>query len=292
MKFLRKNIVLILILASAFFAGNAPFAKLAVKEIPPFSLVFFRFLLAFFILIPLFYKQKIKASKGFFGLMVMCLLGSLNIFLFAFAIRLTTANIGQVLYVFTPIATSIFAYYLVKETFGFKKISGVIVGLVGALTIVLLPLISTSQFRGSLLGNILILLGVLSHSLYTVFSKRYQKKYTPFELTFAFVLVTGLVSFFFSLSDFIYYPNWFKHVSTVSIASIMYLGILGTAMNTLAYQYIIKHASPVAASTTLYLTPIASSIFAYFLLDERITFVLIIGGVLTMIGAWLTTSSK
>ncbi|MBU2632399.1 DMT family transporter, partial [Patescibacteria group bacterium] len=288
---LNKKLIILAVVVSAFLGGNAAFAKLIVKEIPPFSFVFLRFLLSLIILFPIFLKTKTKLSKDLWKLILLSMLSTANIFLFALGVKFTTANIGQILYVSVPIVASVFAYFLLKERFSFKKIVGIIIGFTGAIIIVLIPLISTSQFKGLLLGNLLIATGVISYALYTVLSKSFQKKYSPVEITFFFFLTTTIVSLVFSFSDFIYYPNWYINVSFSSILAICYLAIFGTVLFYLLYQYIIKHSSPVTASTSLYLQPFATLMWAYLLLGEGLTPLFIVGGTLALLGTFLVTRS-
>jgi len=69
------------------------------------------------------------------------------------------------------------------------------------------------------------------------------------------------------------------------------VGILGTAVWYLLYQYIIKHSSPLTASTILYLQPAATFIWAFLLLGEQVTRGFLIGTALAFLGIYLTLQS-
>ena len=74
-----------------------------------------------------------------------------------------------------------------------------------------------------------------------------------------------------------------------SIFSTFYVGIFGGAVYYLLYQYAIKHGTPLIASMTMYLQPTATFLWAFFLLSERLTIGIVIGGLLAIGGAWMVT---
>jgi len=54
----------------------------------------------------------------------------------------------------------------------------------------------------------------------------------------------------------------------------------------------LKFGTPLIASMTLYLQPITTVIWAFFILGEVVNTQFIIGGALALAGAWLVSSSK
>lgn len=291
----QKYIALLLIVVAAIAGGGvASLAKIALREIPPLTFTFFRFLSVGIFLIPAFLskKQKIKL-KDLKNLVLVSFLATSNVTFFVLGVERTTATIAQMLYAAVPIIAGIFSYLLLKEKITIKKLVGVLLGFFGVLTIILLPVIGeNSVFNGNLIGNLLIFIAVSSFSLYTVLSKRYQKKYTPLTLTVIFIITTICIQAFLAPTELKSNPNWWRKVSLTGVLGLAYVGIIGTGFYYLLYQYTIKKATPVIASMILYLQPIFSFIWAFFLLRERLTFGFIVGSMLAFIGAGLVTSSK
>ena len=281
------------ILAAIFGGGIAVFGKIGLKQIPPFSFTFFRFFIASICMLPFVLKEKQKIDKNILKIVLFSLLGVANVTLFAFGIRLTTATVSQMLYAIVPVIAAIFSYLLLKEKINSKKIKGIFLGLVGVFILIFLPILGkSSSFTGNFLGNMIILLAVFSFTFYTVLSKRFHRYYSPLTLTFILSLTTTVVLSFFFIRDYFINPNWLYNLSLLSIFSTFYVGVFGGAAYYLLYQYAIKHGTPIIASMTMYLQPMATFFWAFFLLSERLTMGIIVGGLLAIGGAWMVTRKK
>lgn len=245
-------------------------------------------------LIPLFFlrKEVLKKEKLKEAVLV-SLLATSNVTFFALGVKKTTATIAQMLYAAVPIIAGVFSYLLLKEKVKIEKIVGILLGFIGVLIIILLPVIGApSAFKGDLMGNLLVFIAVVCYSLYTVMSKRLQEIYSPLSLTVIFIMVTLLVQFSLIPTELSSKPEFLSKISPNHIASLLYVGILGTAFFFLIYQYAIKKASPIVASITFYLQPIAAFLWAFVLLGERLTLGFILGGLLALIGAGIVTHKQ
>lgn len=292
-KLSNKSLALIAIALSVVLGGLiAPLAKIALTETTPEFYTLLRFLIATVFLLPIFLRNRIKINKDLFGLMLVSLLATANVILFAYGVRLTTANISQALYVLTPVAVFILSFFLLKERVSLGKVLGIAIGLAGAGFVIILPVIERSAFSGNLTGNIFIITAILSFSLYTVLSQRFQKKYSPIQLTMAFSITTSLAMLILTLPDLPRLIGQIPTYSPMTIIAISYVGFFGTAITYLLYQYTIKYGSATISSTILYLQPLSTIVAAYFLLGERLTPGFIIGGILTIIGTLLVVRSK
>ena len=142
----------------------------------------------------------------------------------------------------------------------------------------------------SLAGNIIIMIAVLSFSLYSVLSKKLQttKSISPMMLTLFFILTTITTQLFLAPLDLIYHPNWWTHISAHALLGLLYIGIISTGLYYFLYQYAIKISSPVIASMILYLQPFFTYLWAYVLLKEKLSTGFIIGMLLALIGVALT----
>jgi len=281
-----------LIVLAAFLGGGAPpITKIGLKEIPPFSFVFFRFIFAVLILFPLFLKSKPKFNKDFFMVIVLSFLASINVIFFPFGVKLTTANIAQTIYTAVPIFSAVISFALLKERFNLIKVIGISIGFFGASFIILLPLFSKDfNFWAGMTGNLIILIASISYSFYSVLSKKFQSNYSPLQLVFYFSLTTLFLMFLFSFSDLKNYPNWWQNLTIKGWFSIFFMGSIGTVAYFLLVQILIKKTTPVVASTVLYLQPLATFVWSYFLLKETLSFLLIAGFLLVLIGVWFTNN--
>jgi len=290
-KTIKNNSFFLILLAAILGSGVGVLAKIGLREIQPITFTFLRFVAALIILIPFFYSQRQKLSiSDFKKLFLVSLFGAGNIFIFIYGIRLTNASASQVIYTLSPLITGILSYFFFGEKLGSRKIWGVIIGFIGTLFVVLLPVLTgRSGINGSIGGNLLILLAVCSHSFYSMLSKEKQKEFSPITMTMYFVITTFLISAI--LLPFSH-PALFQLPSAGAILSVLYAGLLGTGGFYLIYQYAIKHSSAVVASTVLYLEPIFTFIWAAGLLGEKLTVGLIIGTALVFVGVYLASTKN
>jgi drug/metabolite transporter (DMT)-like permease len=278
--------VLVLIILAAIVGGGAPvFGKIGLTEIPVFSFVFLRFLVASIFLIPFSLKCLPKFRKKDYKIILLSLSASANVVLFSFGIKHTTANINQMIYTAVPIVMAVLSFYLLKERFSKHKIWGIIIGFLGTLFIILLPLFSGVYSKSSsIFGNLIIVVAMLSISLYWVLSKKFQNEYSSLTINNYFIFTTTFLLFFLSIIDFVKNPGWYNSVSTHSYLSLLFVAIFSTAIYYLLSQMIIKRASPVMAGMVLYIQPATTFIWAYYFLNETLSALFIFGAVLTLIG--------
>jgi len=250
-----------------------------------------RFILATLILLPFVIKRRELHFNNIKRIVFVSLLATANVTLFIFGVGRTTATISQMLYAGVPLVAGIFSFLLLREKIYPRKLYGILVGFIGVLLIVLLPVLGKGiAFNGDLLGNLIIFVAVCSFALYTVLSKQFQKEYTPLELTMFFVLTTTLIQLLLVPIDLVQNQNWWSEVSLKSIFGVVYVGILGTGIYYLVYQHAIKNSTPIIASMILYLQPVFAFLWASVLLGEKITSEFMAGAILAFIGVALVTN--
>ncbi len=123
----------------------------------------------------------------------------------------------------------------------------------------------------------------MSFCLYSVISKKYSNEYSPANLTKYFILTT-LVTQIFLLTFHLKELEVLTHLSLSTWLAVAFSGILGTALYYFLYQYVVKKASPVLASTTFFLQPLAGIMWAWILIGEKVTETLLLGAIFIFLG--------
>lgn len=280
------SVILLILLAAIFGATTGVLGKIVLKEIPSFSFTFLRFFIALIFLIPFSLKHLPTFEKKDWRIILLSLLASINVILFSFGIKHTTANMSQMIYSSVPIVSAIFSFYLLKEKFGITKISGIVIGFLGIIAIILMPLISNNS-GGSIIGNLIITIAMISISLYWVLSKKLQLEYSSMKINNYFILVTTILLIPFLFFDLINNPYWVKNVSTSSYLYMIFIAVFGTAICYLINQILIKRTTPVMNSMILYIQPFATFLLAYIFLSEKLTTSFIVGVILSLLGIGL-----
>lgn len=283
----QKSIIFILLLSILGGATQA-ITKIGLVSIPPLNFAFVRFLIAGVIISP--FLLKTNFFKAFQQLVPFSLLGTINIAFFILGIKTTTATIGTLLYAGVPLLTAIFLFVLFRERLNQRKKIGIAIGFLGVALVALLPVLEKEvKFSGDLLGNMLISVGVVSWSLYMAYSKKKLQSFSPFVVTSAFIWATCIALFPLFLIELIFYPNWWLSLTPSGVLALGYIIVISTIVVYLLNQYAIKHGGSILASMQFYLVPVFAYIFAFFLLGEQLTWGIIVGGSLALLGVYITT---
>lgn len=278
------------IILYAFLSGAmAAVTKVGLFQIPPLSFAFIRFLLASLIVAPFVWKKRRFLINDLKTLGPLSFFATLNIIFFVVGIKLTTANISQILYAAVPIVVGLIGYFVIGDKLSSKKVMGIIVGFIGTFLVLFLPILERGKFSGNLFGNLLLVAAVFSWSLYMIFSKKAQKTHSPFHIVSMFIIITTVALFPLFLIESTFQYGWWNNINIPAILSILYVVFAGTICTYLLNQYSIKHGGITFASMVFYLSPLFGFLVAFFLLGEQLTMGLIVGGVLALLGVYITT---
>ncbi len=286
----KQKAFLAIFIGSVIGGATAAVSKIGLLEFPPLTFAFLRFFLSSLIILPFLIRFKKNIKKDFVNLFPVSLFATVNIVFFILGLKFTTATISQLLYAGVPLLTGLIAFIFLSERLRIGKILGIIIGFIGVLVIVLLPMIEKGKtFSGDLFGNLLITVGVICFSFYMVFSKEAQKRYSPFEVTSVFIILTTIVLFPFFLFDIKANYGWWINVDLRGIISLIYIATVATIFTYILNQYAIRHGGSVFASMTYYLLPVFGFLSSFFILGERLTEGIVIGGLLALLGVFLAT---
>ena len=287
----KQKATILIIAIAALTGANGSIMKVGLLDIPPLTFAFLRFLIAGIIITPFLFKENFQ--RALFQLFPISLLGALNIIFFILGLKLTTATISQLLYAGVPLLTALILLVLFREKIVRDKKIGIIIGFLGVIMVVLLPIIEKgTQFSGNLLGNMLISGGVICYSLYNVQSKKKQKHFSPFTITAAFIWTTAIVLFPLFLWESMGHAKWWNDIGVSSIFSLLYLAIISTIVIYLLIQYALKHGGAILTSMQFYLAPIFAYVFASLILGEQLTLGLAVGGTLALLGVYIATKNR
>ena len=99
-----------------------------------------------------------------------------------------------------------------------------------------------------------------------------------------YILVPSEASIFFS-SPF--------HLFTIStILNLLFLGVVASMLCYLTWNWVIGKLGPVIATNWVYFNPITTILFAWWLLDEKITIWFLLGSALILLGMYLADKKK
>lgn len=224
-----------------------------------------RIAIAFLFLSPLYLRHyKIDLRKYFKGLFLMGVFGNLiPAFLFTKAETEISSSLAGMLNALTPIFAVLVALVWLKVKPSGTKISGVIVGFLAAVSLMLFDR-STNTFQNFKYGN-LILIATFCYAVSMNSIKKYLGGLNSVAATLWAFTITGpmAIIYLFSATDFVQH----FHESPKALPSLGYVFILavaGTALSVILFNILIKKAGVLFASSCTYLIPVVAILWGLF----------------------------
>jgi len=281
-------IFIVLVAEQIVASGTFLAAKWALRDFPPLTLGFARFVIAatgLYLVHRVWPRRKpIERSDrktfallGFLAVMV-------NQAAFLYGLRMTTPTHAAIIYGATPVFVYLLAVPLLRERASWIKFSGVVVTFAGVIVLVMGE--GLSWEGKAWLGDLLILAATGAWALYTVLGKSMVAKYGAVHTT-AISLITGTV--FFIPIGVATWGNFDPSVVRMgSWLSLLYIAI-GTSVicYTIWFWALGKlEATKVAVFNNF--QPVITALLSLWLMHEVIGVRLIAGGVLVIFGVVLT----
>jgi drug/metabolite transporter (DMT)-like permease len=268
--------------------------KVALREVHPFTLLTLRFGIGGFLLL-LFQLQKDKrflktfSSKDWFSIAFLAIIGiSGHTLLQAYGLLYTTAiNTGWIIAIM-PIFITIAARLFLGEAITARKIIGILVGFFGIFLVISKGVFSFSLFCfGSTFGDLLVLISVLTWTAFTVGGRGFLSRFSPLAAITPIMIVGCLIILPFTWLKWEW--NSLSHLSLSGWMGILFLGIFCSGLAYLFWYSALEKKDSSIVGMYLYLEPFVTLIGAYFLLDEEIQWITLIGGGMILLGVYLAT---
>ena len=261
MDFSKKiNQIFILCILGLIWGSSFILMKKALTTYTPIEITLYRIFVVFLVFFPLGIKSFLKIQKktGYI-LLLSAILGSvIPYFLFIKAQTKIDSSLNGILNSITPLFTLLFGVILFKQKTNFRAVIGVVVGLIGATSLIFLST-GGNIFSSSILYALFPVLGSACYALNINIIKTYLQDIPALKITswsFIFIGPIAGVLLFFE-TDFTNNltnndPNYLNFIC------INILGILGSGLAFWVFNLLIKETSSVFASSVTYLIPIVA----------------------------------
>jgi len=278
-------VLLALIWSSAFFN-----IKIATYSYGPLTIAFLRVFFAAIPLVLLCYLKNIKIEVFSKDWHWFASIGIINLaipfFLIAYGVQKVQSNLAAILMASTPLTAAVLAHFFTKnEKVNLIKFIGVLVGFSG---IVFLfsdkILISENNFVSALIIFFASTFYVIGGLLTLKISNKKNENVTASILIWATLVL-------FPICMFIDQP-WNLSPRLDSTISLVYLGIFATGIAWLLRFYILKNNGLVFQAQVAYLIPIFGVILGFLILNEKITYKVIIALIAVIIGIYIVKKSS
>ncbi|WP_242223326.1 DMT family transporter [Bacillus cereus group sp. BfR-BA-01380] len=167
-----------------------------------------------------------------------------------------------------------------------NQIIGLCIGFIGIL--ILSDIHLSNVFSVNSLNFVAMLIATFCYGLATHITKRYLKEISMFQISLGTLLVGSICSGVIVL--FLEEPiQILTKISWHHIGALIGIGTFGSGIAYLLYFYLIQKGSPNFASISTYLVPVSAIFWGYILLNENISWRLIIGLVFILMGVYITS---
>ncbi len=279
-----------LFIAQVIYALNYSIAKDVMPNyVKPFGVVMMRILGAFILFWTLsFFLKTEKVDKA--DLKKMALLAVFGVVVnqafFIYGLSLTKPINSAIIMISNPIAVMLFTIFMFKEKITTLKLTGLCLGIAGALTLLL--------FKGSfsfgsetIAGDMMTLINSLSWGVFVVMAKPYMIKYHTVTVM-KWVFLFGLIYFSPIGAPYLLEVQWSQLPPNI-IFGLFFIVFATTFLAYLLNMYALKALSSSVVSMYIYFQPFLATLFAVWFGKDEITPIKIVAAVLIILGVYLAS---
>ena len=273
----------LLVLLSLLWGGSFFFVELALRDLPPLTVVFGRVALAALTLhlyVLLTGKRMPTDPELWCAFFVMGLLNNLLPFtLIVWGQVYIEGGLASILNATTPIFTVVLAHFLTSdERMTANKVAGVCLGLVGVAVLI------GPEALGGVGGNVLAQLAVIAAAVSYAFAGIYGRRFKGVPTTFtATGMLTGSAVMMLPLALGLE-PPWHLRPDTVTVLAVLGLALLSTVAAYLIYFYILSVAGATNVLLVTLLIPVSAVLLGTLVLGERLHWTAFVGMALILTG--------
>ncbi|MCP1122067.1 DMT family transporter [Bacillus sp. 3103sda1] len=272
-----------LIIAIMFWGIAIAPTKWALYSFPPFTLLFLRLSLAGCLFFPFHWKEIRQTYIPWNRMILLSFTGVAGYFMFtSYGISLTSGMHVSIIDATLPLFTIMFSAFFLQEKINWKYWVGMFLGMCGVLLITI-PL-NEQESTSSPMGDLLILASTVLFAFYNILLKQPKEEadlssgaFTTLTLLAGAIIVLPFTIFEVSyrgIPDVITWQAW---------GSLAYLIIGPTILAYLLWNKALEEVSAAVGGMYLNILPLVSMIASVILLDEVITWRIVVGGGLVLL---------
>ncbi|MBS9802310.1 DMT family transporter [Bacillus toyonensis] len=281
-------------LAASIWGGMYVVSKYVLDFIPPLTLVWLRFIIAFVVLYGILKiaekKQKKKVTIRKKDWLLFVWIGFIGYFISItcqfIGTKLSDAHTGSLVTSATPAFMVIFAALILKEKLTTRRLLSTIIATIGVIIVIGCDIEIGSYFT----GTIILVGAAITWALLSIYVK-------IASIQFSSLVITTYAIFFslFFITPFMIWELQAASIGTVNtyvILGVLYLGIVSTAGAFFLWNKGLELMDASIGSLFFFFQPIVGSLLGWLLLNETLNSNFFIGGILIICSVFITTFEK
>jgi drug/metabolite transporter (DMT)-like permease len=266
----------LLCVLSVLWGGSFFFNGVALRELPPLTLVFLRVVIASLILLPLLWAYRIPFPRGARGWMPFLAIGLLNNVL-PFSLIVTgqtyiASGLASILNATTPLFTVVVMAAAGEEKLSARRVAGVVAGLIG---VVILHGEAVGFKSGQGIGILLCLAAAFSYGLAALLARRLLSNSPPLATaTFQLLASSAMMTIVAAGGE---RPWRLPMPGVTTWLAVIGLAALSTALAYIVFFQILRRSGATNVMLVTLLIPVTAILLGYLVLGETISLQEIIG---------------
>jgi len=287
----RKVALFAAFLATIVYGLNYTIAKDVMPDfVKPNGFILLRVLgaLILFWVAGFFVKKEKIDRKDYITIFLAGLFGAgLNMLTFFIGLEKTTPINASVITVMVPIIVFVISVIFLKEQLIKHRIVGVIIGLTGAIVLIVYGHHAAENAPDIVTGNIFVFFNAIFYSLYLIIVKKLIGKYNPLTFVKWIYLCGFIIVLPFGFNDFL-------EIDWVSMPTNIWYSILFVVIGTTFLTYILNlfaltKLKPTTVSAFVYLQPVVATVFALLMKSDTLDVIKITAVVFIFVGVYLVS---
>ncbi|WP_074609166.1 DMT family transporter [Bacillus cereus group sp. BfR-BA-01350] len=281
-------------LAASIWGGMYVVSKYVLDFIPPLTLVWLRFIIAFVVLYMILKitekKQKKTVTIRKKDWLLFAWIGFIGYFISItcqfIGTKLSDAHTGSLVTSATPAFMVIFAAIILKEKLTARRLLSTIIATIGVIIVIGWDIEIGSYF----IGTIILVGAAITWALLSIYVKIASAKFsslviTTYAIFFSLFFITPFMIWEFQSSPI-------EHISLYVLLGVLYLGIVSTAGAFFLWNKGLELMDASIGSLFFFFQPIVGSLLGWLLLNETLNNNFFIGGILIICSVFITTFEK
>ena len=289
----------LVVIVNFMWATQVPVIRVIGDKLGPVTVAFIPMIVSTIIFLPLLWienkKRNVKIFRRWKDIKYFIWPGLIGVFLMQYAYtlgsRLTLAANAGIITLTIPVIVAVFASLLLKEKLNVVRIFSFILA-IGGVLLTSLSDISGADFKQSqyLSGNLIFLFACCCCGFYNTYCKMLvDKKFTELQILVYSSLVGSIASIPLLIWAEPFHYSAFVKSGTVALLGMIELSVIVYGVSMLLFFYVLKRMDVTQAILGNYLLPFFIAILGILLLNEKITWLMLLGGGIIIISTLMVT---
>jgi drug/metabolite transporter (DMT)-like permease len=278
---------LLILLAVIFWGTSFVATKRVLAELEPVTIIALRLLLASILLfiIAIITKRKFTINlKNHGSIFILACIAVFHLWIQVTGLKYTTAsNTGWIIGT-APIFMALLAIIFFKEKIGPIQVIGILIAMFG-----LLLLIGKGEITNIDLiqnkGDLLVLASAFTWGVYSMVNKKITLSYSPLMTILYLFIMMSIIIVPVNLCSSVIYSV--VNLSTIGWISVLFLGLFCSGIAYVIWAYSLRDLESAKVGAFLYFEPMITVAAAWILLQESITILMLVSGIIITFGVIL-----